>query len=400
MKKFLSSTLALVMLLGMMTFNVSAAGEPKVKIIATETETTVNVSVKVSGNVDLQLFDVFIGYKNAKLEVAGSATVLEPTGWTLTNQDNYSVHNSSTDSVFQVTNAWDGKLNDTGSPVTVTDGTDVEVASFVFTKKDTIAAGDIYYNASGFKTSVVTTRHTAIFNGETEVTAKTTADLVEVTFIPFNAGGGEPQPPTGNEDISTSISTVQQNVVFSTDDIVNFDLNVEKFADVKNFMVDFSYDQTKLILQNSEADEDVYTLDDDGSGNVRMIVTLPVKKSSATANKLYSLKFKMKDAAKNTSTTITLKKFAVGIAVDKGTEIISAIGTATAAINMNEYVFSYDINGDSKTVMGDLVYAEGFLGSKDSDANWTTAKKADANGDGKVSIADFINIAIYIALNK
>jgi len=383
------------MLLGVMTFSVSAAGEPKVKIIATETETEVNVSVKVAGNVSLEAFDVSVGYKTDKLALKAPATVIQPTGWTLMEQNNRTVYQSATDSFVQMANGWN-KIGGSGSAITIVDGTDYEVASFTFTKNAAITASDIYYSAAGFRYSLVGTSHTSIFNGTTEITAKDTPGLVETTVTLL----GGTATPTGNENISASISTASPNVVFSTDNIVSFDLNVEKFADVKNFMVDFSYDPAKLILQNSEADDDVYVLDDDGSGNVRMIVTLPAKRSSTAAVKLYTLNFKMKEAAKDTNTTVTLKKFVAGIAVDDGVEVTSAIGTAAAAININDYVFSYDINGDGKIDMGDLVYAEGFYGAKEGDANWNTAKKADADGDGRITVGDFIKIAIHIATHK
>jgi hypothetical protein len=403
-KKIVSVFLIAGLLIGLCVFSVSAAGEPKVKIIAGEKETEVDVKVYVGGNIaKFDMYDILIGYTTDKLTLKGGAAGVDmqkPLGWsTNAKAEDRAVYQNTAMKFVEISNLYDAS-GGVGNTIAVTEGNDVLLAAFTFTKAGTIVSDDIFYPQSGFKTNVITTRYAKIANDGVDIFANTTPDLVSVTV---NSLGVPPAPPSGNDGISAKIEAASTNIAYLENGIVDFNIKLEKFTGVKNFLIDFSYDSGKLILQNSTGDTGINGADTylitDNSGNARIIASLNQKQTSEAAVTVYTLKFKMKETAKNTATSVILSKFAAGIATEKGDEVTAPILVGSGEVTMNEYVFGYDINGDGKTDLGDLVCAEGFLGATTAGSNWNNARKADENGDGQVSVADLINIAVYIAKN-
>ena len=208
--------------------------------------------------------------------------------------------------------------------------------------------------------------------------------------------------PVATGGFKSAILVPNNSVIYNDEGIIAFDLYGEKFSDLKVLLIEFKYDQSKLILLNTASDENVYVVEDDGDGNVIIIATLPQKISSEERIKLFTLRFKMKEASKGENVSVELSQFAGGTASGTGQEIVSEIDEeeSEAVVEVIDFTFTYDVNGDGKVDLGDLVYAETFYGARMGDSNWTTAIKADSDGDNQITTADFINIAIYIATNR
>jgi hypothetical protein len=197
--------------------------------------------------------------------------------------------------------------------------------------------------------------------------------------------------------VKAYIRPASQTAAYDANGVITYNIAAKDYSNLKILMVDFSYDPTKLILQNSAGDTGVYSVEQVSSGRARIIYTLPDRVTSGIETNLYSLKFKPTAAVKGKSATVTLNAFWAGIDEGLGVEEAAAVTVGTATVQVVE--FSFDINRDGVINLGDLVYAEYFSGSTVGGVNWTTAQSADDNGDNKVGNDDIVIIAGYIANN-
>ena len=53
----------------------------------------------------------------------------------------------------------------------------------------------------------------------------------------------------------------------------------------------------------------------------------------------------------------------------------------------------YDIDGDGDFDQADITAAQTYYQAAEGDANWAEAQKADVNADGKVDLADLVELA-------
>jgi hypothetical protein len=80
--------------------------------------------------------------------------------------------------------------------------------------------------------------------------------------------------------------------------------------------------------------------------------------------------------------------------------VVSGVSTkSTVTVNgspASNRITSYDVNADGNIDILDITEAQRFYQVTNRDADWTTAQKADVNGDDKVDIQDLIDIFLQI----
>ena len=160
-----------------------------------------------------------------------------------------------------------------------------------------------------------------------------------------------------NTNLFASISTQSQVVTFDTTQTVSFSISLANYTNLKNFMFDVHYDRTMLSLQNTASDSGVDTLRNDGNGNLRMIVSLPSPATSATANQLFVLTFKMLSAAQDQTTTVILNDVYAGISTGIGQEIEATVQTGSVTVHM----------GTNISLTDDLVIYKPYFSSDKSE---------------------------------
>ena len=77
-----------------------------------------------------------------------------------------------------------------------------------------------------------------------------------------------------------------------------------------------------------------------------------------------------------------------------------AYGTISGGITPSEATFTgektYDLNNDGAVDQLDITWAQMYYRAKRSDSNWSTAEACDFDGDGVITVADFVDIMMHI----
>jgi len=357
---------------------------PAVVINSVETETEVNVSVVLKKAAEVSAFNVAVGYDMTKLEYkTGTLDVYETAAWiNNTSRTDREEDGGTNVGLVEITNNNGG----TATYINASGTAGFEIATFTFTKLDAITAADIF-DASGKEVSaaaIYTAVDTGSGAGLETFSAEDHATMVTKTFEAFIAG------------IKVSIEG-KASYNYIENGIIYVGIYGEEFDNVDALLVDFEYDVNVLELAINPDDINVFYLNDN-NGKVRLIAGLENTRSSAARELIYSLPFKMKLCEEDTTTEVKMTYAALGILEGICFEVQTTIvpGKDIAVINIL-LGFNWDINRDGYIDEADLAHAQEFLGSRIGDSDWEDAKRADADGDGEVTIHDFLLIALYIA---
>lgn len=151
------------------------------------------------------------------------------------------------------------------------------------------------------------------------------------------------------------------------------------------------------VIENDGGDNEVTVSGD----TVRIAAGMTAPVMSEEFKDVVKLTFELVGGKADGETTAELKLLQSTLAVSvTHKETISTIEADTATVTVGKEKNIYDLNGDGKVTVADLSIALDFYRSKQGDANWEAAKKADFNGDGVVDLADITTLLLQVLAQK
>lgn len=180
-------------------------------------------------------------------------------------------------------------------------------------------------------------------------------------------------------DSAANVSTMIVNLSFDA-------AQVSKTEGGKNAYVSLKDTRFSLIAQTWKEEE----------GKVKVSISLMPKDNQAItsedASNLLLLALPVKaNATGNLAATVDSAECA-GVVSNISTKGRVTVNGSPAS----NRIVSYDVNADNVIDILDITEAQRFYQASKKDKDWTAAKKADVNADGKVDIQDLIDIFLQI----